>query len=552
VKKTGILYVYGGPEFHPTEWAGKQLTAFLKADGRFELEMTTDLDAFAALPDGRYAAVVLYTTGFKDDLTPAREKGLLQFVKNGGGFVGIHSAADSFRGSRPYVEMLGGEFLTHPHHHEFPVNIITKNHYMTVRMPDSYTAFDEMYHLQNHDPSTVTLLAQTSWQGEQKPMAYAKDYGKGKVVYLAPGHTTQAWNHPEFRKLLIRAIAWTTGATQKNKSIQCGLLGYGPSFGMGKGHAEWISSINGLRTVAMCDTVSARVEAAKQELPGLKGYFTRLEDMLALKDLDLVVNILPHNLHAATTMQCLKAGKHVVLEKPFCITTAEANAMIARARRKKLMLSLFHNRRWDGDYLTIKDIIRRGLIGAIFHIECGIMSYAHPRFWWRSDKKMSGGIMYDWGAHFIDWILNLVPDAKMVQVTGDFQKRVWHSVTNEDHGQAWIRFDNGVTADFMVSSIAANTRPKWRILGTAGAIEADWKTIKLTSHAAGVKQESEIEVTLPSYGTTEYYRTVADHLLMGEELAVTPEQARRVIAVVETAEKSSQAGRSLPVPEGCE
>ncbi len=547
-----ILYVYGGPVFHPTEWAGKQLTELLKADGRFELEMTSDLDAFTKLPDGQYAAVVVYTTGFVNDLTPAREKGLLEFVKKGGGFVGIHSAADSFRGSRAYVEMLGGEFDTHPHQHEFPVNIIDKSHYLTVRMPDSYTALEEMYHLKSYDPSKVTVLAQTQWQGQQKPMVYVKDYGQGRVVYLAPGHTVQAWNHPEFRKLLVRSVAWSTGAALTDKTIRCGLLGYGPSFGMGKGHAEWIASAAGMQVVAMCDANPARVEAAKQELPGLKGYFTRVEDMLAMKDLDLVVVILPHNLHAQATMQCLNAGKHVVLEKPFCITVEEANAMIELARKKKRMLSLFHNRRWDGDYLTIKDLIGRGLIGEVFHIECGTMNYGHPRFWWRSDKKVSGGIMYDWGAHFLDWMLNLVPNAKMTQITGNFQKRVWHSVTNEDHGQAWIRFDNGITADFMVSSMAANSRPKWRILGTAGAIESDWKTIKITSHVAGVRQESSIEVTLPGYGCTEYYRTVADHLLMGEELVVKPEQARRVIAVIETAEKSSGEGRSLPVPEGCE
>src|SRR5256885_82495 len=88
-----VLYVYGGPEFHPTEAGGKILADVLARDGRFELEMTRDLDALAALPGGQYAAVVLYATGFLDDLTPPREQGLLNFVKGGGGFVGVHAAA---------------------------------------------------------------------------------------------------------------------------------------------------------------------------------------------------------------------------------------------------------------------------------------------------------------------------------------------------------------------------------------------------------------------------------------------------------------------------
>ncbi|HEY3341927.1 MAG TPA: ThuA domain-containing protein, partial [Anaerolineae bacterium] len=161
-----ILYVYGGPDFHPTGPGGKILSTLLQSDGRFELDMTTDLDTFARLPEGQYAAVVVYTTGFHDDLTPERERGLLTFVRNGGGFVGIHSATDSFRGSHAYIEMLNGEFLTHPEHHEFKVSITSNQHYLTVRMPD-FSVYDEMYHLQNFDPDKCTVLAQTQWQGTQ-------------------------------------------------------------------------------------------------------------------------------------------------------------------------------------------------------------------------------------------------------------------------------------------------------------------------------------------------------------------------------------------------
>ncbi len=545
-----ILYVYGGPEFHPTEWVGQELAGLLAADGRFVLETTADLDTLAKLPGSDYAAVVLYTTGFANDLTPAREKGLLTFVKNGGGFLGLHSAADSFRGNRAYVDMLGSEFLTHPHHHEFNVAIIEKGHYLTQRVPD-FTLFDEMYHLQSFDASAVTVLATTVWQNEKMPMAYTKPYGDGRVVYLANGHTQQAWKHPDFRKLVLRGVAWAAGATLPATTVRCGLLGYGPAFNMGKGHASWIDATPGMQTVAMCDASSARVEAAKGELPGLQGYFTDLAEMLKMDALDLVVDILPHNLHYPTAMQCLQAGKHVVLEKPFCITVEQANTMIDLAHTQGQMLSLFHNRRWDGDYITIRDIIDRGLIGDVFHIECGQAGYNHPGFWWRSDKTVSGGVMYDWGAHFLDWILNMVP-SPVTQVMGNFQKRVWHAVSNEDFGQAYIRFANGTTADYITSSISASSRPKWRINGTLGAIEQNWGDITLTTFANGIKQESTVKVTLPGYGATEYYRNVADHLLLGEELSVKPEQARRVIGVIEAAMESSGKGVSVPPPPGCE
>ena len=546
-----VLYVFGGPEFHPTEAGGKILADLLARDGRFELEMTRDLDALAALPGGQYAAVVLYATGFVDDLTPPREQGLLNFVRGGGGFVGVHAAADCFRGSRAFVDMLGGEFVWHPEQHEFKLEIVQKDHYLAARLPD-FSVFDEMYHLQSFDPARVTVVAQTLWQGKPHPMAYTRAYGEGRVAYLANGHTMQAWKHPEFRKLLLRAVAWSTGAELPAKTIRCGLLGYGPAFNMGKGHAGWINATSGMQTVAVCDASPARAEAAKTELPGLVGYFTRLDDMLALNELDLVVNILPHNQHAPTSLQCLQAGKHVVQEKPFCLTVAEANAMIDLARAQGVMLSAFHNRRWDGDYLLMRDLIDKGLIGDVFHIECSMSSYGHPGFWWRSDKAISGGVMYDWGAHFIDWILNLVP-AKLTQINGNLQKRVWNSVTNEDFGQVVMRFDNGCSADFLTSSISASSRPLWRINGTRGALERyGGESVTLISYANGFRQESVVKVTLPSYGSTEYYRTVADHLLLGEELVVTPEQARRVIGVIEAAQISSQKGASVPPPEGCE
>ncbi|HEY3416353.1 MAG TPA: ThuA domain-containing protein, partial [Armatimonadota bacterium] len=490
-----------------------------------------------------------YATGFLNDLTPEREKGLLDFVRNGGGFVGIHSAADCFRGNRAYVDMLNGEFLHHPEHHEFKVSIVDKEHYLTVRVPD-FSVFDEMYHLQNFDPARVTVLAETTWRSQAMPMAYAREYGKGRVVYLANGHSMQAWHHPEFQKLLVRAVAWGTGANLPKGTVRCGLLGYGPAFNMGKGHAAWIDAIPGMKTVAMCDANPARVASAKEELPDLLGYFTSLDEMLAMKELDLVVNILPHNLHAPTALQCLNAGKHVVMEKPFCLTVEEANAMIDLAQQKKLMLSVFHNRRWDGDYLTIRDLIDRGLIGDLFHIECGFSGYNHPGFWWRSDKAISGGVLYDWGAHFIDWVLNMVP-SQITQVMGDLQKRVWNAVTNEDHGQAYIRFANGVTADYMTSSISASTRPKWRISGTKGSIEVS-EEIKLVSFTSGVRLDSTVKVTLPGYGSTQYYRNVADHLLMGEELAVKPEQARRVIGIFDAVQRSADTGVSVAPAAGCE
>jgi len=546
-KAKKVLMLVGGP-WHANEAAGEVLDALLEArGGRWRLTVTRDLDALAALPASGCSAVIIYTTGFRSDLTEPREKGLLDFVKNGGGLIGVHSAADSFRDSRPYVEMLNAEFLTHPHFHEFPVEIVDRDHYLTARMAD-FTIPDEMYHLQSYDPARCRLLAETFWQGKKMPMAFVRRHGQGRVVYLANGHDLRAWRHPEFQRLLLRSLEWTQGAElDRRRTIRCGLLGYGPAFNMGKGHAEWINQTAGLEVAAACDVDARRMKAAREELPGIRT-FTSLEAMLAMKGLDLVVNILPHNLHAETNLACLKAGKHVVSEKPFCITTDEATRMIRAAKRANVMLSVFHNRRWDGDYLAIRDIVDRGLLGRVYHIECFFGGYNRPRTWWRSDKTVSGGALYDWGAHFTDWVLRLV-DEKVTQVTGFFHKLLWHHVTNEDATRAIIRFEDGAVADLQQSSLAAVGKARWRVLGTLGGLEtADDKTVRVTSYASGLKFEGEI----PAHqrrGWAEYYRNVADHLLLGEPLAVTADQARETIAVIETAERSAAEGRSLPLPK---
>ncbi len=315
---------------------------------------------------------------------------------------------------------------------------------------------------------------------------------------------------------------------------------------MGRHHSTWIDSIHGLKTIAVCDASPARVEAAKTELPHLKGYFTSLSDMLKMKELDMVVDILPHSLHAKTALKCLNAGKHVVVEKPFCLTVKESDEMIKAARRSGVMLSVFHNRRWDADYLTIRDVIARGLIGMVFHIECASEGYSQPVFAWRSDKKISGGAMYDWGAHFIDWILNLA-DSKVVKVAGELKKLVWHPVTNEDYGRVCMKFENGITADFVSSSISAIERPKWRILGTKGAIETAGNEIKLVSYTSGMRHEGTVKILHAGETWASYYRNIADHLLMGEELIVKPEQARRVIAVLEQCQRDSNKKGNLSI-----
>ncbi len=543
-----ILYFYD--KAHISETARLEVEKIFASDSRFSLQTGSDAGLLSSLKEKKYDAVIVFVSEERR-LTEPEQKGIVDYIKSGGGIILVNSSIKVILKNSDIRNAAGITAAEDKGTQQFSVFVNDKSHYITTRFPSEFNLTDRFYAVKL---SSSEMLFHTLWCNEKFPVVCVNEYGRGRFACIIPGGNVYVWKNFDFKKVVLRTAAWCCGEKQREQTIRCGLIGYGPMFGMGKGHATWINSTIGMKTIAVCDTNPERVNAAKQELPDLKGYFTDTDEMLKMKEIDLVVGIVPHNVHAEVALKAFDYGKHVILEKPFCISVKEANKLIETARKKNLMLSVFHNRRWDGDYITIRDIVEKGLIGEIFHIECFIGSYSHPRYWWRSDKKISGGVMHDWGAHFIDWILNLVP-SRITGIYGDFQKRVWFSVSNEDHGQAVIRFENGTTADFMISSIAAISKPKWKILGTKGAIEVSWDTtdrINLVSYASEVKQEGVVKVTLPGYGCTEYYRNIADHLLMDEELIVKPEQSRRVIGVIEAAEQSSKSGKVVVPFENCE
>ena len=332
------------------------------------------------------------------------------------------------------------------------------------------------------------------------------------------------------------------------KPVRVGLVGYGGAFKMGMYHHNFMVEAGVFETVAVCDVDPACLAQAKADFGEHIRTYRSLGRMLAADLVDMCVIITPHNTHYKLAVQCLQAGKHVVVEKPMCITYAEAMGMIEAARKHDRMLSVFHNRRWDGQYLTIKKCLADGLLGDIFHIEAFHGGFSKPRDWWRSIKKISGGSFYDWGAHFLDWTLGLVPEAKMVGVTGFYHENVvWKNCTNEDQAQVLIRFDTGCVADVQMSEIAYVPRATWRILGTKGAIE-DWWRDSLTVHTQVKGYPAKMEIKYQEGRWADYYRNIGDHLTKGAELIVKPEQSARTIAIMECAEKSAKQGQTLKPP----
>ncbi|MBM4086759.1 MAG: Gfo/Idh/MocA family oxidoreductase, partial [Planctomycetes bacterium] len=319
-----------------------------------------------------------------------------------------------------------------------------------------------------------------------------------------------------------------------------GVVGYGPAFNMGKHHLNAMKEHKGLVPFAVCDLDEQRLAAARQDFPGIETY-NDLGEMLRKSDVQLLAIILPHNVHAKAAIQCLNAGRHVVVEKPFAITVDECDAMIAAARKNKVMLSTYHNRHWDANILTIMKHLDK--IGRPFRWESFSGGYSKPRPWWRSDKKISGGTIYDWGAHFTEWMLQVMR-YDMIEISGFHVWEVWTETTNEDEVEAVVRFKGNAVASHTATSIAMSGKPAIRICGTKGAITADHSNVTIHTLADdGSRVQTSVPMEKP--GHPAYYANVRDHLLKGEKLTITAELARRVIQVLDYACRSAKAGKAL-------
>lgn len=324
--------------------------------------------------------------------------------------------------------------------------------------------------------------------------------------------------------------------------IRGAIVGYN----MGRVHAEAMQRTEGIECVAICDIDENRTELARSELPSVSIY-NNVDELLTDPGIDLVVVVLPHNLHSSITVQSLEAGKHVIVEKPMCVTIVEADQMINTANETGLMLSVHHNRRWDSDFWTLRGLVKSGVIGRVFSVEMWAGGYGKPDpNLWRSVKAISGGTFYDWGAHYLDWLLNIMEE-KMVSVTGFYQPNlVWQDITNEDHVQAIIRFTSNTVANVQMSSIAKLGAPLWKLLGSHGAIVSEGNQFKVLSEVEG--QPKEQMVGFHGRPGPSYYENIVAHLNNGEPLIVTPESARRVVAVMDLAEKSSKTHQAETVP----
>ena len=409
------------------------------------------------------------------------------------------------------------------------------------------------------------VAATTSIRFQHQPVICVRSLGAGRVVTVGTADIDATLAHPVVGTFVRRLLAGTTPCGTGELGVA--VVGYGPFGGMGYRHGLACTETGGLRLAAAVDTSPDRLDAAKRDFPDLTLHGSATA-AAADPDVDIAIVATPPVHHAELALELLRAGKHVVVEKPMCLTVAQANELIAVAAQHKRVISVHQSRRWDRDFLALTRAVERRLLGDVFNIETFVGSFEHPCRAWHSEDTISGGAVYDWGSHHIDWILRLYGDAPE-RVLCSAHNRVWNDTTNVDQLSVWMQWADGREATFRQSDIAAIRRPKFYVQGTEGTLEGHYRPLRNErlepgrGHLDSYHHHAEAPVDLelahyePNYGLVTsqlppaphpgwgFHENLANHLILGEPLAVEPEQSRDVVAVLEAAHRSGAEGGTL-------
>jgi scyllo-inositol 2-dehydrogenase (NADP+) len=409
-------------------------------------------------------------------------------------------------------------------------------------------------------PPDAAVLLTAPWRFTDRPLAVLRSAGAGRLVHLGLGWTPALFASPDFEQLVYRCLL-AVAALAPAPPVGVGMYGFGT---IGREHAESVEATEGLELRGICDrSPERRVGAA-----GLFKVATHpaASDLLADPSVDLVVVGVPPSQHCTAVLECLEAGKHVVCEKPFALRGQEVARMLDAAAGAGRVVTVYQSRRWDPDFVALRAAVRAGAIGDPFYLEAFVGGYGHPCSYWHSHEPVSGGTVYDWGSHYVDWVLQLFDGRLVTAVIGAAHKRVWHDVSNADQVRVDLTFEGGEQASFLHSDLAAALKPKWYVLGTAGAAVGEWRREVIHSRAwTGDLVEDQVQapqalaaislhrpdgaggvhveaLALPPRRENGFYRNLADHLLLGEPLAVPAAEAGRIVAVMEAAARSMAAG----------
>lgn len=344
--------------------------------------------------------------------------------------------------------------------------------------------------------------------------------------------------------------------------IEVGLIGFGLA---GRAfHAPVIRAVPGLHLAAI---VQRSGNEAAEKYSDVRIVRTP-DDLLAMKEVQLIVIATPNDTHYPLARQCLAAGRDVVVDKPFATTLAEARSLVDLAKSAGRLLTVYQNRRFDGDFQALRQLVAAGTLGRIVRFETNYDRY-RPQLKpgaWRESQRPGSGILFDIAPHLIDHALVLfgLPES----VTADVRIERENAIA-DDAFDITLHYPNSLRAVLRSSILAAATRPRFVVMGTQGSFvkqSFDPQEMNLrrgnipVDTAWGAEPEENWGVlTIPakdgfehrripsaSCDYRDYYANVRDAIFGRAKLAVTPEWSLDVMRLLELARASSHERRTIP------
>ncbi|NUQ00701.1 MAG: Gfo/Idh/MocA family oxidoreductase [Armatimonadetes bacterium] len=331
-------------------------------------------------------------------------------------------------------------------------------------------------------------------------------------------------------------------------SLGVGIVGYGKVGAVT--HRNWINQAADAQLVAVCDATAVRREAARTDNPEANVY-DDYAAMLADPQVELVIVTTPPNSHCALACQAAAAGRHVFVDKPFAMTLAEAETMLAAGERAGVVMHCHQSRRYDGEYRAIVETVKAGRIGEIVHLRrvwsqygIGWATWGIEGFnpTWRVQREYGGGMVYDYAPHCGDQILRLI-DQPLSQVFAD-ARGIKFSAEVDDHFSCEMRFANGATAYLEASNMMRLPAPHWYVIGTEGCLVGEQVGGSIKLLAEGMEQPETIEAI---NDRPALYQNLIAACRGTAEPVVTPAQLRASMGLIDAIFASAAQGQPVAV-----
>ncbi|MBZ4670796.1 MAG: oxidoreductase [Oscillospiraceae bacterium] len=352
------------------------------------------------------------------------------------------------------------------------------------------------------------------------------------------------------------------------EDIRIGIIGHGF---MGHEHEAMLSRMEGIKLIGFSDIDPKQLKDVKD---GLKRYSSN-EELINDPDVQVVLIAANNNQHHDLAIQAAKAGKDIICEKPAALSVQEFDDMVKAANEYGVKFTVHHQRRFDPDFQTIKEIYDKNLLGDVYSIKSSLYGFNGNMHDWHVYISEGGGMLYDWGVHLIDQMLWMMPGIKIKTVFADLRNVINFEV--DDYFKILMKFDNGVMAEIELGTYFLTDKMHekwferhWIMSGNKGTSYIDGfepqgkivRTTRLLENVKGTRTMTAAGPTrsfgpppegviitepLPEVNTChrDFFENYKRAYYGQEEFLVKIPEVRRVLALMEAVRKSAQTGKSI-------